>query len=170
MSDNLIDSTRNNFIKYLSSLGLSPKTHKNYRSDLGHFISWLILRVKSLGSYVTTLTEAVPFMNKNIVSEYKSYLIENNIPAKTINRRLSTLRHLTKYLAISNLISTDLMGGVENISDGIKVIKNTSDPLIDEFRAHLETEKVSKNTVKNYVSDVRQFLSWLEANQKNLNA
>lgn len=168
MFNDSTDSTRKSFIKYLDALGLSPKTHKNYRSDLGHFVSWLILRIQSLGSYVETLTEAVPFMNKDIVSEYKSYLMENNIPVKTINRRLSTLRHLTKYLAISNLITTDLMGGVENISDGNKVLKNTSDPLIDEFRVHLEGEKVSKNTVKNYVSDVRQFLVWLEkANLSN---
>ncbi|KKQ92588.1 MAG: hypothetical protein UT58_C0026G0005 [Microgenomates group bacterium GW2011_GWC1_39_7b] len=162
MLNNSNDFTRKNFIKHLDTLELSAKTHKNYRSDLGHFVGWLILRIRSLGSYVTTLTETVPFMNKDIPFEYKSFLMENNIPVKTINRRLSTLRHLAKFLVISNLINTNLMDGVENISQSNKVVKNTSDPLIDEFRIHLETEKVSKNTIKNYVSDVRQFLVWLE--------
>ncbi len=169
MLTNSIDSTQKNFLKYLDTLGLSPKTHKNYRSDLNHFIDWLILHIKSMGSYVDTLTETVPFLNKDIPLKYKSFLTENNTPIKTINRRLSTLRHLTRYFVISNLITTDIMEDIENISSGNKVIKNISAPIVDAFRMHLETEKVSKNTVKNYVSDIRQFLSWLEkTNSSNL--
>lgn len=161
------DSTRKSFIEYLDNLGVSPKTHKNYRSDLSHFTAWLILKVRSFGSYIETLTEAIPFLDKSIGAEYKFFLVENKIPVKTINRRLSTLRHLAKHLTQSQVLDLDFMDGIENLSEG-KNYKFISPKIIEDFRAQLESEKVSKNTVKNYLSDVRQFLDWLETNNQSL--
>ncbi len=157
------DSAKYNFVKYLDSLGLSPKSHKNYRSDLSHFAGWVILKIRSFGSYVETLTETVPFLSQSLAQEYKSYMTENNIPNKTINRRLSTLRHFGKSLLVSELIDADFTTGIENVSEK-KILKLNTTPIISEFGSYLEAEKISKNTIKNYLSDTRQFLAWLEAN------
>jgi len=165
MNVNSSDFIKINFVKYLDSLGLSPKSHKNYRSDLNHFTGWAILKIRSFGSYIETLSEAVPFLSKSIVNEYRTYLAENNIPIKTINRRLSTLRHFSKSLLLSNSVDINFMDGIENVSEG--GVKHASSlPLLEEFRSYLEAEKVSASTIKNYTSDVRQFLTWLELNNQ----
>lgn len=164
MKENQEDSAKNNFFKYLDSLGLSPKSHKNYRSDLTHFIGWVILKIRSFGSYVETLTEAVPFLNSHMAVEYKNYMIENSIPSKTINRRLSTLRHLSRFLASSQIIDLDFMNEIENVS--LRKTTVATHPAVKNFQSYLEAKNVSKNTVKNYVSDVRQFLTWLEINNQ----
>jgi len=163
MLENELDSIKKNFSKYLESLGLSAKTHKNYRSDLQHFTGWVILKVRSFGSYVETLTEVVPFLSNDLTVEYKNYLLENSVPDKTINRRLSTLRHLSRYLLSTGMIDSDFMNGIENATK-VKKAKSTIDPIISEFRSFLEEEKVSPNTIKNYLSDIHQFLVWLETN------
>lgn len=150
------------FLTYLSALNISPKSLKNYKSDVSHFTGWIILKVRSYGAYIDNLTEAVPFLNKNLIWQYKAYLIENSIPGKTINRRLSTLRHLAKHLLASQILDFDFMEGIENITQ-TKKPTFSAQPLISSFKTHLEAEKASKNTVKNYMSDVRQFLTWLEA-------
>lgn len=157
------DSTRENFIKYLNSLGISPKSHKNYRSDLTHFTGWLILKVRSFGSYVETLTEALPFLNTNLIHEYRGYMFENQTPEKSINRRLTTLRHFSRFLLGAQIIDLDFMDGIENISASNSPVPSIK--ILEEFRSYLEAEKVSKNTAKNYISDIRQFLAWLESNQ-----
>lgn len=164
MFENKLDSIKNNFIKYLSSLGISTKSHKNYRSDLSHFSAWVVLKVRSFGSYIETLSEAVPFLSRELAKEYKSFMLENKVSPKTVNRRLSTLRHLSRYLVDSQTIDTDFMGGIENFSYR-KVRAPSFARMTDEFRSYLEAEKISGNTVKNYVSDVRQFLAWLESNK-----
>jgi len=158
---NLIDSTKKNFFNYLTSLGISQKSHKNYRSDISHFHAWLTTRVKSIGSFCETLGEAIPFLNSSVAFEYVSQLVNTGVPAKTINRRLSTLRHLSRFLTSTQLLNFDFMAGIENI---------TSVSVVNEFRAHLEGQKASPNTIKNYLSDIRQFLTWLEANQEILNS
>ncbi len=166
--DKSLDQIKNNFIDYLSSLGVSPKSHKNYRSDLNHFLAWAILRIRSYGSYIENLTEATPFLTKGLAGEYKSYMALNSIPTKTINRRLSTLRHLSRFLVLTQVVDLDFMSEIENISEA-KVRRPKVSPLVNEFRGYLESEKVSPNTIKNYLSDVRQFLSWLESNNQASN-
>ena len=166
MIDNKLDSVKENFIKYLTSLGLSSKSHKNYKSDLNHFTGWALLKIRSFGSFVESLTETVPFLNSDLAQEYVNFMKVNSFPSKTINRRLSTLRHLSKFLLSSQIIDSDFMTKIENISFNLKA-KSHLDPVVREFRAHLEAQKISPNTVKNYVSDVRQFLTWLETNSQS---
>lgn len=165
MPNQKFDLVKNEFIKYLDSCGLSPKSHKNYRSDLSHFTSWLILKVRSFGAFIESLTEGVPFISFATANEYKKYMIENKFPAKTINRRLSTLRHLSRFLLSSQNVEADFMKDVENIS-GANKAKVSATPLVGEFRSYLESEKVSKNTIKNYLSDINQFMSWVEASNR----
>ncbi len=160
------DIIRKEFSKYLDTLGVTPKSHKNYRSDLSHFLGWLILRLRSYGSYVETLTEAVPFLNKNIATEYKNYMIENSQPIGSVNRRLSTLRHLSRFMVATQIVNSDFTTGIENIAQNRPAPKMSFD-IVDDFKVFLEAEKVSSSTLKNYVSDVRQFLSWLDENKGN---
>lgn len=165
MIENGLDHISEAFIKYLASLRLSPKSFKNYKSDLNHFIAWALLKIRSYGSYIESLTEATPFLSTQLAKEYKNYMQLNSFPIKTINRRLSTLRHLSRFLLSSQAIDSDFMAQVENISIA-KTKRTNLTPIIKEFQGYLEAEKTSANTVKNYVSDIRQFLTWLEANHQ----
>lgn len=162
--ENEIDSLKKNFNKYLTDLGISPESHKNYRSDISHFSGWLILKVRSFGSYIETLTQGVPFLSHDIALEYKNYMLENATPIKTANRRLSTLRHLSRFLVASQISDLDFMDGIENLGSFVntKETKLSDHPSVNEFKLHLESQKISPNTVKNYLSDIKQFLSWLE--------
>lgn len=153
------------FSNYLSSLYLSSKTLKNYRSDISHFTGWLILKMRAYGVLVEKLSDAVPFLNNKIGAEYKTYLAENNVPLKTLNRRLSTLRHLSKFLTEAQIIDFDFMQGLPNLSVS-KNVKDEAEILLDGFQAHLLSRNVSKNTAKNYLSDVRQFIAWAQKYQE----
>jgi site-specific recombinase XerD len=163
MLQNQTDSIKIKFTEYLTSLGISKASHKNYRSDLSHFTEWFILRLKTFGSFVESLTETIPFISPEIAKDYKIFMSENKVPVKTINRRLSTLRHLSKCLFSSQITDSDFMASIENISLGTQK-KISTEPIVDNFRSYLEAQKISKNTIKNYVSDTRQFLAWIESN------
>jgi len=56
------------------------------------------------------------------------------------------------------------MQGVSNLSILPASHKAKLHPLISEFEKHLTSEKVSQNTIKNYLSDIRQFFQWVEKN------
>lgn len=169
MLKNNTDSVKNAFSKYLDTLGLTPKSHKNYRSDLSHFLGWAILKIRTFGSYAETLAEVIPFLSFDMAKEYKSFMVENNQPVASVNRRLSTLRHLARFLVATQVIDADFTKGIENVSLNKPVQTNTFS-VMDDFKSFLEAEKVSASTLKNYMSDVRQFLTWLDSNAKNFSS
>jgi len=147
------------FFEYLHDRNLSRKTYKNYRSDISHFSGWLILAVRRWGVMAGNLNDTIPFINKKLAGLYKDFLVRNNLATKTINRRLSTLRHFANFLLETQILDFNFMEEIANISSISRLDGNS---LLPKFEKHLNQEKASKSTVKNYVNDVRQFLSWLE--------
>lgn len=145
------------FYQYLINLGLSAKSLKNYKSDLNHFSQWLIFKVKSMGPCVESFSEVVPFLRPEAASEYKKYMSKNNVSSKTVNRRLSTLRHLSRFLVSSEIIDFDFMKGETNVTEA----HNDTFDIVNHFAKFLEKEKVSQSTSKNYLSDVRQLFQSL---------
>ncbi len=148
------------FKEYLRAQDISIISIKNYISDINHFSSWFIFKIKTWGASPETLAEAIPFITKGTASKYKSFLIKKNISSKTINRRLSTLRHFGRFLYSIEALDYNFAKNIKNIREKDKKSKIGS--LISQFEQHLINEKVSRNTVKSYLSDTRQFLNWLE--------
>ena len=147
------------FLTHLEASGISKSSIKYYKSDTRHFSGWLILKCKSLGSSPRNLSEAVVYITKNTAEDYKEFMVKNSASIKTINRRLSTLRRLSSFLLETNLVNFDFAGSVGNIRKGQKGSKSK---MSVNFERYLTSQEVSQNTVKNYLSDINQFISWLD--------
>jgi site-specific recombinase XerD len=163
------DILTESFFSYLESLGISSLSLKNYFSDIFHFSAWFQLKLNSLGMKIVNLSEAVQFLSSKFVIEYRNYLVHNKSSIKTINRRLSTLRHLSRFLILTQILDFDFMEGLVNM-DVIPGRNTLAYPLLEKFEKHLKEENISHNTIKNYLSDIKHFISWLDKqNQLNIN-
>jgi site-specific recombinase XerD len=158
-----LDRITSDFTNYLASCGLSKNSIRFYKSDLSHFTAWVIFKVKALGVTAESLQETVPFLKPSVAFDYKKSLSENNAAAKTINRRLSTLRRFSQFLFESKAIAVDFAKEVENIQQQAKN-SNSQLKLTENFEEYLRKEKAAENTVKSYVADVKHFLDWINKN------
>lgn len=138
------------FKQFLVAGNFRPVTIKNYLSDLRHFFGWLILKLKvtkpnldlSLNDKVEVLNE----INPQLIAEYKTYLTSNNLPIRTIKRRLSTLRTFFTFCVNQNWLESN-------------PAKNTQKNLFELFKNVLEKEKLNQKIVKSCLDDVQEFLS-----------
>lgn len=158
------DKVIKKFLVYIELLGVSEKTEKNYRSDISNFTLWMMHTVKAWGVAAVNLAETVPFISKQTGLDYKQHLRSKTTSIRTINRRLSTLRHFGRFLASSQIVDFDFMEKITNVP----FKKTAPSLLLKNFETHLASEKVSKNTIKGYLSDTRQFLNWLEKQDSTL--
>jgi site-specific recombinase XerD len=102
----------------LFNLDLTSGTIKNYLSDLRYFLAWLSShRAVSSNNLNTNNSNEnlLLFCTKNNVIEYRNYLLANNIPRKSINRRLSTLRLFFKICCDENLINLNPIIDIPNV-------------------------------------------------------
>jgi len=143
------------FKKFLLAENVSPITLKNYLSDLRHFLGWTILKLKVQNKKNFENLSPLEFLNQideSLVEEYKNYLVVNAIPAKTINRRLSTLRKFFSFCISQGWLK-------ENPAKKIQNLKLKIDSIISSFALSLEKENLDQKTIKSYLEVVQQFLS-----------
>ena len=109
------------------------------------------------------------FCDRYVVA-YKKYLLDNNLPSSTVNRRLSTLRTLADFCLKQGLITSDPTVSITNLETVKKpVIEPQQNEILDKFNSYLEAQNNSANTIKNYLSDIREYLIYAKdkINDKN---
>jgi hypothetical protein len=122
------------FREFLIAENISPISLKNYLSDLRYFFGWM--SSKSLN---------VEAIDKELVEDYRKYLLDNNLPHKTVNRRLSTLRKFCSFC-----ISQGWMD--ENPAKKIANITNTPIPEVPTLDVNVAPE--SPNYIKSFIMSI----------------
>ena len=137
---------------------------KNYRSDLRHFLGWLILKLQSeeipTESFNSDLT-IIQVITVSRIQQYKAYMLENNLPINTVNRRLSTVRKFCSFGISQGWITENPAKSVQNeisslkseeqiLQDDLLLEQYKKDEAIDDS-AHIEAKK-ELQIIRNYLS------------------
>jgi len=156
------------FKTYLISQGCSPLTVKNYLSDVKDFFDWLA--AKTGIRYQVAGKAIFGIFTKETILEYQQDLLTAKTPRSTINRHLSTLRKLGEFARNQGWLSENPAVKIGNITTRQYCVATTErtfpewTEILGEFREYLKKEKTNPLTIKNYLSDLRHFLGWLEGN------
>ncbi len=146
-----------NFRTYLSAvINLKAVSIKNYLSDLRYFIGWYTKHAQH-ESFLTSLEN----LNSEHIEAYKAYLLNNNLPTKTVNRRLSTVRMFGKYLISQNILSANPAQHIVNTGTKVKNVTSIdqSEVSLSEFAHFLSAKEYSAENISQAESDINEFLS-----------
>ena len=140
------------FKHYLITQGVSPNTVRNYLADFNHFAAWIEQEYQLRDEAIFTK------LDSTVVSRYQAHLTNLSLSLATINRRLSTLNKLYDFGQNKGLATPAKLDFHSTKN------KQSNHELISEFDEHLKKQRVSPNTRKNYLSDIRHFLNWIGTN------
>lgn len=162
------------FKLFLVDLKKSNSTLKNYLSDLGHFLGWISQKKVTNNTHVSS-QNLLEKISTTQINKYCSTLLKKNTPIKTINRRLSTIRLFCSFCVQKKFISSDpstLVANVKmnpvksdekntlNLQNNLNRINDDAQNLYAQFKNYLVSLKKSSATLKNYLSDLRNFIAW----------
>lgn len=148
------------FKKYLAAQKrgnkkLAANSIKNYVSDLRDFLRWL--KKTQTKKYALTIAS---FKSENFQA-YKQTLFRQQTPTATLRRRLASLRKFGRFLVSANFVGTDPTVKLTN-----PPAKHLDPELIKQFRRYLQSQKLSRTTIRTYLADIKQFTQWTE-NKRN---
>ena len=155
------------FKLYLIRQGCSPLTVKNYLSDVKNFFDWL---AEKTGIHYQVAGKAIfGIFTKETILEYQQDLLTAKVPHSTINRHLSALRKLGEFARSQGWLSENPAVKIGNVNHQYQpgnapISLSEQVEILNEFKAYLKKEKTNPLTIKNYLSDLRHFLGWLEGN------
>ena len=113
---------------------VSANSLKNYLSDINNFIAF------------------IPSFDEVGLKKYLDYLAK--VPKSTKSRRIFSLKKFLNFLYQNKYIFDDLARYLKQAPT------DHSAKILKDYRNHLEASKASKNTVKNYISDIKHFLNY----------
>ncbi|RJR24642.1 hypothetical protein C4578_02515 [Candidatus Microgenomates bacterium] len=153
------------FKLYLNTENISKGSIRSYLSDARHFLGWLVSFLEENHIIVPksqklNAESLLGFVNERLLEAYKDYQLGINVPVKTINRRFSALRKFGTFCQVRLDLKVNMFDTLRNISKEEKIPK--VDYRVEDFRLELWKNKASKTTIKNYLNDVKQFVSWCE--------
>jgi len=143
-SQPLVEKFRSHLIAKKS---LNPSSIKNYLSDINQFLTWLSQSLQEPIIKPQHITAAV-------IKHYQQHP-DPTTPITTINRRLSSLRRFGHFLLTSGLTDTNPCSQIISLTP-----PSTQTQVINQFKHFLNSEQLSPSTVKNYLSDLNQYLLW----------
>ena len=138
------------FKNYLSRQKLSSATLKNYVSDVQVFLEWLKQQLQEETIEPINLTAAV----------FNNYVRRLNDPANrvrpaTAQRYLSSLKRFGGWLTVARLADANPAATLQP-----QQIDATIEQKVKDFKNELIRQKLAASTIKNYVSDVNNYLLW----------
>ncbi len=102
----------NEFLDYIKDeRHYSDLTYLNYDQDLYLFLTYL--NTKKINNFKD--------INYSLIREYLGYMYSRNYSAKTINRHISSLRSLFKFLINNNYVKNDPLTLVTNVKEGKRI-------------------------------------------------
>jgi len=145
------------FISFLANQKNPPSqaTIKNYKADIKQFISWF--------EFEFSIPFNPPQVTINHINLYKNIKIsgtsaKQGLSHRSLDRHLSSLRKFFYFLKIEGLAAQNPIQAVEHPH-----AKPHQDSWhLKQFKDHLYVYNLSTITIKNYIIDVRQFLTWAE--------
>lgn len=149
------------FEKYLLTENISPISLKNYLSDFRHFVGWLTFYVRLNQIKAETVDELSLQIQSKTICEYRAYLTTNNIPHKTINRRLSTVRKFCSFCISQGWMKKNPAKQILNIKPACRQagIKKSNLNIINQFQSDLEKQGLDQTVITSCLEDIRDFLS-----------
>lgn len=160
-----LDNLEALFKQYLLAGNNKPVSIKNYLSDFRHFVGWLIFKFKVRSSKFEVEEKPFRIVNQitiSLIEEYKSYLIENNIPTKTINRRLSTVRKFCSFCVSQGWMKENPARQISNVKKNPSNSDLTSmSQILESFKNDLLKENLNQPTVKSFLNDIEEFFATL---------
>lgn len=140
------------FKLFLQSKTNSKVTIKNYLSDLRYFIGWLI-SVKGTEEKKQWKLNETSF---ETLKDYKNYLIGANLPIKTVNRRLSSLRLFCVFCLEKKVFKKNIAIGLTNAS--------SKESVMEDFKSYLKEQKIDNEEIDQLELDIREFFNFSRKN------
>lgn len=130
---------------------VSNITVKNYLSDINKFTRWYEEQYKTRFNARKITPETIKL--------FKACLSNEKTPPNSVDRYLCSIKNFFRFVQLKKLITN-------NPFDQIASPKDTGDDpaLLKNFKLYLLSNKLSKLTLKNYLMDIRQFITFIEKN------
>ncbi len=144
-----LDNLEASFREFLLAGNFQPTSIRNYLSDFRHFAGWANYHVAK-----SQLAKKTDFIDADLIEKYRSYLVENKLPIKTVNRRLSAVRKFCSFCISQGWMKENPAKRIKNVSLRFEI-----EPVLRQYEEDLRKENIDQEMRQNNLTTIQEFLS-----------
>ena len=122
------------FVKYLSSVGLNKFTIRNYFADLNKFFHWFEINT---GHKLTPES-----FHPSHISAYLADLEKSNVPQTTVNRYFTSIKRFSNWLKPSSDINLIPIPSAVQSGINISPQKDNDGNLFERYSQYLKNKRI----------------------------
>jgi site-specific recombinase XerD len=152
------------FKLWLKAKPYSESTSRNYLADLGKYLNY-VNHLPQTVSLDPNSSSDTHIFSPSIISLYITYLSGKN----NAGRYLASLNQFCQFAIDQHLISQNPLRSIlkqHHHPDNLASETNLNH-LLGIYQQQLISQKTAPVTIKNYLNDLHQYISWLETNQNS---
>ena len=141
------------YLLALKSNGCSPSTIKNYRSDISQFFN--LIGEKQISKAIV----------KPKIEIFLKYQQESELQKSSVSRKLKSLNQFFLWLLAENIITVNPISSTDPDSYQINQVESEVSSYLKKFTAHLQSLKLTSSTIRNYHSDIEQYIEFAKTQE-----
>lgn len=155
--DNNLSSYQAKFIAFLKSEKYSISSVKSFETDVLHYFNWVVVKIQRSKSRLSTRNKLMTYFNYRALQQYLDEQI-TNASVQIVKRRILSLSNFLNFSVKQKWLEDKLLVLFRNLADSYQQSLNRSNQWLVDFKLYLQDQKVSKNTIRGYLSDINEFL------------
>ncbi len=144
-----LDNLEASFREFLLAGNFQSTSIRNYLSDFRHFTNWINYRTAK-----SQTIEKNDSIDANLIEKYRSYLIEDKLPVKTVNRRLSSVRKFCSFCISQGWMKENPAKRIKNVGPKFEI-----ESILKQYEKDLKKEGVDQEMNKDDLAIIKEFLS-----------
>jgi len=156
-NDNKIASYQAEFIDFLSAQKYDFQTVKSVDSDLKDYFDWF---VKSSCKPKIRLSQSnllSSYFNFRALQQYLDFSFENST-LTTFKRIVKSIQSFIDFGVLNKWLSDNTKSDFKKLAHEYQQALNDQEQQITLFAQYLQKIEVSKNTLRSYLNDIKEFL------------
>lgn len=141
------------FESWLKHHGYSISTCRNYLVDLGKYLNYVNHLPQTISLEINQST-SLHILSPEILGQYLNYLSDKS----NSSRYLASLNRFCQFALDQHLISQNPLKKLRRQPS----VQPKLNDLVSLYEQHLNRQKTSLSTRKNYINDLNQYINWLK--------
>ena len=151
--------------QYLRRQKISTATVDNYLVDGVQFLRWLGDKLRQRGYQIIPQQPAtfISYLNQRLLLDYFNYLATRVSAPATRKRRIAGVKKLLEYAIKQGYLDQQELA-LKKLTEQLLLLNPAR--LLVEFKQWLQREKTTELTIKNYLSDIRHLLNFIQTQRQ----
>ncbi len=145
------------FASYLTEKKYENTSVKSMGEDVSHFLSWAVKSARSSIVFFLQRRTLQSYLSVRALQQYFTFIKEHESPTR-VKQLVKSIQIFIDFAVSKKWLGNQTKVAWNNLADQYLQMLSNQDKQITKFTQYLQLKGIAKNTLRSYLTDIREYL------------